>query len=51
MSSQDFHTDERLQVFVLSASALGMASSMRVNSRKDIQAVKSARPVLNVTFA
>ena len=47
LSSQLFHADERLQIFVLGASVLGMISSMRLDGKKDIRSVKSAWSVLH----
>ena len=47
LSSQPFNADERLLVFALRASLLGMISAMRLDGKKDIKAVKSARSVLH----
>ena len=47
LSFQLFHTDERLVIFALRVSGLGLISSMRLNGRKVTQPVKSAWSVLH----
>ena len=42
MSFKLFHAKERVWVFAISASGLGLISSMRINDMKGIQFVKSA---------
>ena len=46
LSSQRFHVDERIYVFALRASVLGLITSMRLDGRKDIQSLKSAWSIL-----
>ena len=45
-SSQCFHADEWLSVFVLRASMFGVCSSIKLDVMKDTQSVKSAWSVL-----
>ena len=44
LSFQLLHSDERLLVFALRASVLGLISSMRLDKRKDNPSVESAQP-------
>ena len=44
--ARGYSIGERIQFFVLRASTLGLISSMRLDSKKDIQSVKSAWSVL-----
>ena len=44
---QLFHADEKLKVFVLRASWLGLISSMRLDYKKGIQSVKSPWSILH----
>ena len=48
MSSQLFYAEERLSVFGLRVSVLGLISSIRLDAKKNIQSVKSAQSLLHV---